>query len=395
MNNAFLKNSFSAISTILTCALLFTVSETASLHAANAAPPTPTITITKSDKLNVAITPLAGSGSGLATKVLTHDLNLSGYFSIVPAGGANFIVSGDLASGLRGKVTDHGGKIVLSQSFSGSPRSEAHRFADAIVQTLTGHPGIASGKIAFVSNRSGHKEIYTADSDGSNVVQLTHDRNISVGPKISDNGSRLLYTGYLDGYADVYEINLANGQRTHLIKYPGTNSGAVFSPNGHRIAVTLSKDGNPELYIIAGGAHRLTHTSGIEASPTWSPSGNEIIYTYDGSGGPQLYRISANGGRPQHIATGQGYCTEPDWSPDGKKVAYTVRSGGEFHIAVTTLPSGPTHILANGENPAWGADSRHLIYVHGGDLYLLDVPTEHKTKLLDGLGQISEPSWSR
>jgi TolB protein len=159
----------------------------------------------------------------------------------------------------------------------------------------------------------------------------------------------------------------------------------------------VSKDGNPELYTVSaggGGARRLTHTRGVESGPTWSPSGDEIIYSSDNSGSPQLYRISASGGSGQLISTGHGYCTEPNWSPDGKKIAFNVRGGGEFQVAICDLGGG-TRIVSSGENPAWGADSRHIIFTQGGALYMLDTVNSHKSKILDGLGKITEPSWSR
>lgn len=160
----------------------------------------------------------------------------------------------------------------------------------------------------------------------------------------------------------------------------------------------MSKDGNPELYTVSasgGGARRLTRTRGVESGPTWAPNGDEIIYSSDDRGSPQLYRISASGGQGQAISTGHSYCTEPNWSPDGKKVAFNVRGGGEFEVAVLDLNGGASRIVSTGENPIWGADSRHLIFTQGGGLYLLDTVTSHKSKILDSLGKITEPSWSQ
>jgi len=356
----------------------------------------PTITISKSDMIAISVPPIEGADGPIVTKTVQQDLAMSGYFSLASASSAAFIVSGASNGGsLDGKVVDHSGRTVVSSNYSGTSKSKAHAFADDIIKTLTGNPGFASGRIAFVATRSGHKEIYTADYDGTNVQQLTRDNVISVHPSLSPDGRKLAYTGYQSGYADIYEIDLASGSRNRIVKFPGTNTGAAYAPDNHRIAATLSKDGNPELYVIGGGAHRLTHTPGVESSPTWSPDGNEIIYSYDEHGGPQLYRISSGGGTGQLISTGHGYCTEPDWSPDGKKVAFNVREGGSFQIAILDLNGGGTRVVASGENPAWGPDSRHLIFAEGGDLYLLDAQTGRKSKVLDGLGKITEPTWSR
>ena len=361
---------------------------------------TPTITITKGDKITIAVGKFDGADGAMAAKVLQNDLAMSGYFTIVSADRAQYVAGGSAGgASLSGKVTEKGGKSVLTNTYNGAGRSKVHKFSDDIVETLiAGAHGIASSRIAFVATKSGKKEIYTADVDGSGVVQLTHDGAISVAPSISPDARSLVYTGYQSGYADVYEIDLASGSRNRIIKFPGTNSGATYSPDGHRLAVTLSKDGNPELYVTSAGGgfpRRLTHTPGVESSPTWSPDGNEIIYSCDEGGSPKLYRISAGGGTGRMISTGHGYNTEPSWSPDGKKLSFTVREGGSFQVAVMNIDGGGSRIVAEGQDPVWGADSRHLIFANGGSLIMLDAQTGQRTTLVSDLGRASEPSWSR
>jgi TolB protein len=363
-----------------------------------AAQDVPTITVSKGDQINLSVSPLAGPEGAAATKIVQNDLALSGYFKF---GGADssYTVRGTAGSGsLQGQVVDHSGGTVLSKTYSSSARENAHQFANDIIETLTGHKGLAGSKITFIATRSGKKEVYVADFDGSNVRQLTHDNTISVHPSLSPDGGRIAYTGYQSGYADVYVIDLASGSRNRIVNFPGTNSGATFSPDGDRLALTISKDGNPELYIVSasgGGARRLTRTRGVESGPTWSPDGDEIIYSFDGEGGPQLYRISSSGGAGQRLSTGHGYCTEPNWSPDGKRVAFNIRDGGEFQIAILDLGAGATRTVATGQDPVWGADSRHVIFTEAGALYMLDTVSSRKNKILDGLGKITEPSWSR
>jgi TolB protein len=364
---------------------------------AGAAEDVPTITVSKGDQINLAVSPLEGGEGAAATKIVQNDLVLSGYFKVGSAD-SSYTVRGSANGGtLQGQVVDHSGGTVLSKSYSRSPRDNAHQFANDIIETLTGHKGIAGTTVAFIATRSGHKEVYVADCDGGNVRQLTHDNTISVHPSLSPDGRRIAYTGYQSGYADVYVIDLTSGSRNRIVNFPGTNSGASFSPDGSRLALTISKDGNPELYTVSangGGARRLTHTRGIESSPTWSPGGSEIIYSFDSASAPQLCRISADGGSGHPVATGRDNCTEPNWSPDGKKIAFNVRSG-DFQIAVMDLAGGGTRVLSSGQNPVWGADSRHLIFTQDGALYMLDTVTSRRNKILDGLGKISEPSWSR
>ena len=358
----------------------------------------PTITVRKGDRVSLAVAPLGGASGPNVTKVLQNDLDLSGWFQLVPDARGSFVVGGTAAGGtLQGRVTDSSGATVLSKSYNGSDREVAHQFADDIVETLTGNPGIATTKIAFVGTASGPKEIYLADYDGSNSRRLTSDRSISVAPSLGPGARNLAYTGYHEGYPDVYVIDVASGARQRVVKAPGTNSGAAISPDGGKMALTMSKDGNPEIYVtgLRGGmARRLTRTRGVESSPTWSSNGSELIYSSDEGGSPQLYRIGAGGGGGRMISTGFGYCTDPSWSPDGKKVAFTVRSGGGFSVAVMELGGGGARVVASGQNPVWGRNSRHLIYSSGSSLNLLDVPSGRTTTIVSGLGKVSEPTWS-
>ncbi len=87
------------------------------------------------------------------------------------------------------------GKQYTDTSSDAAARMMAHKFADEIIFRLGGGiTGIAETQIYFVSDRSGHKEIWAMDYDGSNQHQITHLGSISLSPRISPDGSRVAFS---------------------------------------------------------------------------------------------------------------------------------------------------------------------------------------------------------
>ena len=68
-----------------------------------------------------------------------------------------------------------------------------HQFSEEIVRFLTGEPGIASSQYCFSGGQVGKKEIYIADYDGANLIQVTKHDSISILPKFSPDGRKIAY----------------------------------------------------------------------------------------------------------------------------------------------------------------------------------------------------------
>jgi TolB protein len=357
--------------------------------------------------------------AGQVTDVLKNDMRLSGYFLLAPVSSAEFVESGSVR-GDRSSVTiecvvmqQATKAVVLSKSYQGSGqdlRRVVHKLADDIVQTIARQRGIAQTKVAFVWAHNGVKELAVMDYDGYNVKQLTFDHSISVRPRWSPDGRKIVYTSYKNLFPDVLEVDLYTGQRLRLASYPGLNTGAAFSPDGLSIALTLSKTGNPELYTMdaqGGNLRQLTHTRGGESSPTWSPDGQAIAYVSDDSGAPQIWKMSKDGGAASRMTVSPSYNTEPDWSrpPANSEVkpmlAVTSRVGGKFQIGVYESGSGAVQpVVADGADnadPSWAPDGRHLVFTKTqhwrSQLYLLDVVTGEQVQLPGIEGGASEPAW--
>jgi len=319
-------------------------------------------------------------------RTLESDLTRSGWFNLSGGGRAEFTVVGDAQpDGNRIAVRCEAYKVMtrercFSKTYRGDDRevrSLAHSVADDLVFALTGQPGMAASKIAMIGNRTGRKEIYICDADGAGLRQLTRDNAISLNPRWSPDGRQIIYTSYYrTQFPDIFLITLATRARACLADFPGLNSSGAFSPGGKEAALILSKDGNPELYVMninSDRPTRLTFTKrAAEASPSWSPNGNEIVFVSDSSGTPQLYIIGRSGGEPRRIAVGGAQNVDPDWGANGY-IVYSSLFGGQFQVFVLNPASGQTRQIssndANYEDPSWAPDGRHIFCVRRQDYH--------------------------
>jgi TolB protein len=357
---------------------------------------------------------VAGVAAEEARKVVEDDLRRSGWFEIVPSGGA-VVVEGECTAG--------GGLIAASCTVSSAllkkthlrrsyreetqfARRLAHTIADDIVLAVKNVRGFASSRLVLVGRRNGAKELYICDSDGSGLIQLTHDRSVCLSPSWSPDSKALVYTSFVSGYPDIYRVDLESGQRRRISGFAGLNSGADISPDGRNMALVLSKDGNPELYIMDLRDRRLVRLTNTpyaaEASPSWSGDGRQIAFVSDKSGSPQVYVMDRGGTGAVRITYRGSENVAPDWGGGGR-IAFTSRREGRYQICVYDPSSrSETQFTADGadhEDPSWAPDDRHIAYSRTerfhSEIYLLDTGGDPQIRLTGMQGEWYSPEWSR
>ena len=188
---------------------------------------------------------------------------------------------------------------------------------------------------------------------------------------------------------------------------PVTLEGAdafVWQPDGRRLALVLSKDGNPEIYVMdlaTKRLRRLTNSLGIDTEPAWSPDGRNIIFTSDRGGTPQIYRISADGGRPERLTFEGSYNARASYAADGRSIVMVHGDGNRFQIAVLNLQTRALQVLSSGpldESPSLAPNGRMIIYAteerNRGVLAAVSVDGRVKQRLSAREGDAREPAWA-
>lgn len=187
------------------------------------------------------------------------------------------------------------------------------------------------GKLVFVSDHDGNRNIYTIFTNGKGLNQLTFDLAADYAPR--------------------------------------------WSPDGNKIVFVSERDGNPEIYMMdADGKNvtRLTDNLAEDISPDWSPDGKQIIFSSKRSGNYDLYLMSSQGEKTEisQLTNTKFDEMNPSISPDGTKILFQANEKTEFYkiyvMAIDGTQRNPltsVYFAATYSDGVWAPDSLHIAYV--------------------------------
>jgi TolB protein len=383
-------------------------------------------------KINLVVAAFQSDGQNDLTEqirdVMINDLTLSGFFQIFDES-KNNLSSGngdqndEIQSGARieGNFKYQRDEIIMDALLSELPakrkifdkkfeaqiqssRFLAHQVSDEVVYFLIGEKGIATTKIAFVTEKGKAKEIAVIDYDGNGFQQLTSSGSLNISPRWSPDGEKIAFTSYIMENPDLLILPLNDKKAYRISNQQGLNTAPAWSPDSKKIALTMTRDGNPEIYVMeikGGKTRRLTNHPAIDSSPSWSPDGREIVFTSDRSGAPQVYLMDSEGGNIRRLTFAGSYNDSPAWSPRGDRIAYVSRDEGRFHIYSINVNGEDAVKLTDGagnnENPCWSPDGLRLAFASSRDgrwdIYVMNWDGSQLRKVTRNGGNIS-PSWS-
>jgi Tol biopolymer transport system component len=220
-------------------------------------------------------------------------------------------------------------------------------------------PG-ANGRIAFMSTQDGDYDIYTVDSAGANLQQLTNN--------------------------------------------PATDGGPRWSPDGTQIAFATNRDGNYEIYKMSAtgsNVQRLTTNANFDGQPSWSPTGTQIVFSSDRDGNFEIYKMNADGTAQTRLTNNALDDEYPAWSPDGTKIAYQSLTPNLEIFTMNTSGSGQVNLTNNAAHdsvPSWSPDGAQIAFVStrtgGGDVYSMNANGSNQALFKGNAASDNSPAWS-
>ncbi len=306
------------------------------------------------------------------------------------------------------------GQTLLAERLGGTAstaglRHLAHRLSDRVYERVLGTRGAFATRIAYVSvdgqPPQQRYQLIVADADGGGARVVLESRQPLMSPAWSPDGEWLAYVSFEGRVSAIYVQRVRTGERRRVSARLGINGAPAFSPDGRRLALTLSgSGGNLDIYTLdlaTQALTRITDDPAIDTEPEWSRDGTALFFTSDRAGGPQVYWVQLGSGeRPRRVSFGSGYNARPRVSPDGRRLAMVTLDRGAYRIALQDLDSGAVTVLSRGgfdESPSFAPNGAVLMYAgrERGQGVLATVSSDGLTtrRLKADSGDVRDPAW--
>lgn len=171
-------------------------------------------------------------------------------------------------------------------------------------------------QIVFASNRNGNWDLFTMNSDGTNLSPLVVSPQNEFEPAWSPDGKYVVFDrGHIDFDGNLYIINVVTKVITSFPVGDSFTVNPSWSPDSQKIAFATRLN-NPDLHVYTINVDGTGLTRIIDGSshgPIWSPDGTKLGYV-TGPGGPAAFVI-------YDLVTGQSIgefnvsIDTPDWQP--------------------------------------------------------------------------------
>ncbi len=299
-------------------------------------------------------------------------------------------------------------------------RQNAHTISDIIYKQIVGKQSIFKSKIVFVSDRNSKgsktvKEVYMMDYDGKNVVQLTNHGGIAISPSMSQDGSKLIYSLISSSNNkrshNLYLMDVKTKEAQVISQKEGVNSGAVFLPGGHKIALTLTMSGNAEIYemdLDSKNLRKITNHFSSDVDPSITHDGNLMTFLSDRSGKAMIYTLDPNGEEKsvKRISFVGQFNATPRFSPDGKEIVFSSWLDKSFDLfRLASDGSGLTRLtkeFGSNEDPTYSNDGEFVAFTSqriiskvkaDQNIYIMDRDGAIIGSITQGFGNCTSPRW--
>jgi Tol biopolymer transport system component/predicted Ser/Thr protein kinase len=211
-------------------------------------------------------------------------------------------------------------------------------------------------------------------------------------PRFSPDGRRVAVS-IQEQESQIWLYDLSRKTLTRFTFEGSANLGAVWTPDGKRLAFNSNREGPTNLFWQladgSGGLERLATSEYLQAPSSWSPDGQLLAFHEVNPNTQRDIWVLRMGGDPSagsgQVRKAQPFLRTrfdeagPRFSSDGRWLAYNSNESGRYEIYVQPYPGpgGKWQISTEGgTEPVWNPNGRELFYRSGDKMMAVDIATQ-------------------
>ncbi len=257
-------------------------------------------------------------------------------------------------------------------------RKVAHQLSDDIYEALLGENGSFNTLLTYITVKKDEEgvrqyRLNISDSDAMNAksrIKLDSPILSPVwSPEHKYEDKKIAYVSFQNGRAEVFIWHpFLRKKIEKLPSFDGIASSPSWHPNGKSLVLTLSKEGNKDIYsydLISKKLYRLTQDKGIDTEASYSSDGKNIVFTSNRSGQAQIYIKNLKSGRVNRVTFTGSYNAKAVFSPNNKYLALVHRIDNDYRIAMLNIKSKELNMMSDGtldESPYFSPNGGMIIF---------------------------------
>ncbi len=262
-------------------------------------------------------------------------------FQAVPSGQKQYqIYTLDLVLADRAPVmvsTGKGACTCANFKPDGTKIIFASSHEDPVLSTPLSAPGYKREGSEYTWDFTSYMNIYEADLDGTNLIPLTSGASYSAECAYSPDGSKIVFASNRDGYMNIYTMN-SDGSDVYQVTRTKDcyNGGPFFSPDGKKILFRSDRIKRHYLQIYCintdgTGLFQITNNAEVNWAPYWHPQGDVIAYTTSlhGHDRYEIYLKNIRTGAEHRLTNSIGFDGIPVFNRQGDKLMWTSKRGSD------------------------------------------------------------------
>lgn len=199
------------------------------------------------------------------------------------------------------------------------------------------------------------------DADGKNTIQLTHDPSNNNFPDWSPVTGKVCFVSDRTGNEEIFVMDADGANLKQLTSSPGRDIHPYWSPKGDRIWFNSTRDNVNafEIYVMnpdGSDVRRITNSPDDETCARLSPTANAIVYLKNNASGlDDVFTLSLDDRRETNITQTPSTNGWPCWTNDGTGVIYAGVEDGRYKLFLKNLTDGSIRRLTNPPSPSFDA----------------------------------------